>query len=229
MAEKSSNRILSRLSAEEHALVGPRLEPVALPAGKLLESSNRPIEHIYFIERGFASVVADRGGGLSIGIIGREGMTGLAVIMGTDRSPNETYMQIAGDGQRIAATNMRELIAKSDSLHHTLLRYGHAFTTQIAQTVLANGRGKIQERLARWLLMAHDRIEGDQVPLTHKSISIAIGVHRPGVTLALKLLENEGLVRTMRGGITIVDRSRLRKISNRTYGTPEAEYRRLFG
>jgi len=114
-------------------------------------------------------------------------------------------------------------------LRRALLRYGHSFVIQTAHTALANGRNKLLERLARWLLMAHDRVDGDDIHLTHEFLSIMLGVRRTGVTVALNQWARAGLVETKRGVITILDRGGLEEISNGSYGAPEAELRRLFG
>jgi CRP-like cAMP-binding protein len=226
----SPNRLLARLSPDEVGLLGPHLEAVDLPVRQQLENRNKPIEHVYFVEHGFASVVANgTGRSIEVGLIGREGMTGLAVVLGTDRTPHDTFIQAAGDGQRISAAKLRSAMEQSPTLHRSFLRYGHAFVIQTAQTALANGRSKIEERLARWLLMAHDRLDGDEVPLTHEFLSVMLGVRRPGVTVALDLLEKQGLIRAKRGAVAILNRTGLRKISNGAYGAAEAELRRLFG
>jgi CRP-like cAMP-binding protein len=226
-----ANLVLSSLSDADLELLTPALMPVDLPLRRQLESSNKRIQHVYFIDRGFASVVAngDTRGGIEIGIIGREGVTGLAVIMGTDRSPHETYMQLGGAGHRISAAALREAMAESPSLQQALLRYSYAFTVQTAQTALANGRSKIEERLARWLLMAHDRIDGDELHLTHEFLALMLGVRRAGVTMTLNLLEKEGLVRARRGGIRILQRMALEECANGSYGTSEAELSRIMG
>ena len=138
-------------------------------------------------------------------------------------------MQIGGGGQRIGAVELGHAIEQSAGLHWSLLRYGHAFVVQMGYTALANGRSKIEERLARWLLMAHDRVDGDLVPLTHEFLATMLGVQRPGVTVALGLLENKGLIQAERGVVSIADRKGLEEISNGAYGAPEAEFRRLFG
>ena len=227
---RTPNRLLSRLSPDEFGLLGPYLEAVDLPVRKQLENRNKVIEHIYFIEHGIASMVADgTGHSIEVGLIGREGMTGLAVVMGTDRTPHDTFMQVAGDGQRISSAMLRGAIEQSPALHRSFLRYGHAFVIQTAQTALANGRSKIEERLARWLLMAQNRLDSNEVPLTHEFLSVMLGVRRPGVTVTLDLLEKGGLIRTKRGAVTIVSRNGLRKISNGAYGAAEAEFQRLFG
>jgi CRP-like cAMP-binding protein len=221
----SSNRILSRLSREDFGLLEPHLEVTDLPFRECLENRSKPISHVYFIESGLASVVANGVGdqGMEVGLIGREGMTGLAVVMAADRTPHATFMQLDGGGRRIRADDLRQAMARSASLHRCFLRYGHAFTLQIARTAIANGRSKIEERLARWLLMAHDRIDGDELALTHEFLAQMLGVRRPGVTIALNQLETHGLIRTNRGVISIVDRKGLEASSNGAYKPPEAE------
>jgi CRP-like cAMP-binding protein len=137
--------------------------------------------------------------------------------MGNDRSPHDTYIQAAGAGQRISTAKLRAAIKESVSLHRSLLQYAHTFLIQTTHTALANGRSKNSERLARWLLMADDRIDGGELPLTHNFLSIMLGVQRPGVTLSVQALERAGLIRTARGVITIVDRKALENMSNGTY------------
>lgn len=216
----SPNRILSSLSRADFGLLEPHLQAVELPLRKELEARNKRVSHVYFMESGFASVVANGSTkpGIEIGIIGREGMTGLSVVLGTnDVAAHETYMQMAGNGQRMRAVKLREVIAQSVELHHVLLRYVRSFLLQTSSTALANGRSKIEERLARWLLMAQDRIGGDQLALTHEFLSLMLGVRRPGVTVALQELEREGLIANKRSTITILDREGLEAHSNGTY------------
>ena len=223
------NGILARLSRAELEILRPHLEPVSLPRGKQLERRARKIEYVYFLIRGIASVVADSNArGLEVGLIGREGVTGLASMMGAERAPYEVFMQTEGEAFAISASHLRAGMERSAHLRDVLLRFGHIFQLQVAATAVAGGRGKIGERLARWLLMAHDRIEGDALPVTHEFLATMLGVRRPGVSEALKLLEKKGLIQTDRRTIIIHDRAGLEKNAF-AYGTPEAEYRRLFG
>jgi CRP-like cAMP-binding protein len=228
-----SNRLLSRVSASDLALLKPHLARVDLPLRKRLEAHSKPIDYVYFPDSGFASVVANGhdGGvrGIEVGLIGREGMTGLAVVMGTDRTPHETFMQNAGTGWRVAAGNLRQAMEQSRTLQQSFLLYGHAFIVQATYTAMANGRSKLEDRLARWLLMARDRVDSDRLTLTHEFLSMMLGVRRPGVTVAINLLEKAGLIEASRGATTIIDREGLERISNGAYGTPEAELNRLFG
>jgi len=128
-----------------------------------------------FSRAAIASIVANGDHPIEVGMIGREGMTGASIVLGCgDRAPHETYMQMAGQGLYLPANRLREAITKSSSLHRVLLCYVHDFLTQKTQTALANGRSKIEERLARWLLLAHDRIDVDEIRLTHE-FSIILG------------------------------------------------------
>jgi CRP-like cAMP-binding protein len=221
----SSNRLLSSLSRQDFALLEPHLEAIDLPVRRVLEKRRRRIDHVYFIDAGFASVVANgsKKPSIEVGIIGREGMTGLSIVMGgVERAANETYMQAAGAGQRMPAANLRNAIATSHSLHQNLLRYAHAFLVQTTSTALANGRSKIEERLARWLLMADDRLDDDELPLTHEFLGLMLGTHRPGVTLAVQALVDAGLISARRSRITIRNRKGLEKRSNGTYVPTDA-------
>jgi CRP-like cAMP-binding protein len=215
----TSNKILTGLSASDFALLKPHLRPVALPLRFEIEDFNKPIKHIYFVEHGVVSVVANGLGKrrIEVGIIGPEGMTGFAIIMGAHRAAHQTFVQIAGSGQRIATADLRAAIDESVTLHRAFLLYGNSFAIQTARTALANGRSKIEERLARWLLMAHDRVDSDDVLLTHELLSVMLGVRRPGVTVALNRLQDAGLVHSSRGIISILDRAGLEARSDGTY------------
>jgi CRP-like cAMP-binding protein len=188
------------------------LQTVELPLRRQLQARNKRVQNIFFIESGIASVVANGEHNIEVGIIGREGMTGVSVVMGnSDRAVYETYMQMEGSGQSLSSSNLREAIDASVSLHRECLRYVHSFLMQTTQTALSNGRSKIEQRLARWLLMAHDRVDGDELRLTHEFLAVMLGVERPGVTIALQALERTGLIAHGRGVIAILDRAALQK------------------
>jgi len=220
---RRGNRVLSRLSRSDFTLLEPHLEPVDLPALKPLETGNSRIDAVYFIDRGFASVVANGPGkrDIEVGLIGREGMTGLAIVLGHDRSRHDTYIQAAGAGHCMSASKLRQAIVKSASLHQSLLHCVRAFLSQTTETALANGRSKDAERLARWLLMADDRVDGHELPLTHKLLGIMLGVQRPAVTVAIRTLERRGLIEAGVRLIAILDRKGLMKFSNGAYVPPD--------
>ena len=224
------NRLLSVLSAADFALLRPHLHSTPLEVKQVLEEPNKPILQVYFPENGLTSIVAhaDRHR-TEVGLIGREGMSGLSIVIGNDRSPNETFVQAAGSGSRISADELRRAMGSSPTLQTCLLHYVQAFLVQTSHTALANGRAKLEERLARWLLMAHDRVEGDEFPLTHEFLALMLGVRRQGVTVALHFLEGAGLIRSTRGLVVVLDREGLEEAAAGFYGVPEAEYERLIG
>src|SRR5271156_609008 len=228
---RSSNRLLESLSTDDFDLLEPHLESVTLGLRKSLERPNRRIEAAYFPEAGFASVVAVQPNGkqVEVGLIGREGMTGLPIVFGNHRSPHATYIQAPGTGKCIPATELRKATRASLSLRDSLLKFVQAFGVQTTHTAVSNAQSKIDVRLARWLLMAQDRIQAETLPLTHEFLSLMLAVRRPGVTEALKELRQRGLISYRRGEITINDRKGMERVAGEAYGTPESEYRRLIG
>lgn len=227
----SGNRILAGLSGADLALLAPGLVDVDLPTRKMLEARNRRIEFVYFLESGMASMVASGGSNhaIEIGLFGNDGMSGLPLLLAADQSPHETFIQSPGAGWRIAAADLRTAMDKSGSLRNHLLRFAHALSVQMGYTALANARYRLDERLGRWLLMAHDRSRGDRVILTHEFLAMMLGTGRPGVTSAISQLEKTGIIATERGQVTILNRHALEEIANGSYGAAEAEYARLFG
>jgi CRP-like cAMP-binding protein len=219
MAHRQPNLVLSRLSGTDFRLIEADLEDVDLPVRKMLERPRRRIESVYFPESGFASVVATGAGmkPIEVGIIGREGMTGLAVLLGNKPAKNETYIQSAGKGQRLKASVLRRAIDQRASLHRSLLRYVNSFLDQAAMTALAHGRSTIEERLVRWLLLADDRVDKGELLLTHEFLAMMLGVTRPGVTVAVQSLEQKGLIAKKRASIVILDREALEKLAGATY------------
>ena len=229
--EAVRNRLLLALSVQDFSLLEPQLQRVPLPVGTHLVEPKTPIGHAYFLEEGIASVVATttQGRRIEAGIIGREGLSGIPVLLGADRTPHECFIQTAGEGLRIGADDLRRAMAASGSLHQHLLRFVQAFMVQMGQTALANACHVIEQRLARWLLMCHDRVDGDDLSTTHEFLSLMLGVRRAGVTDMLNILEDRGLVSTKRGQIRVLDRVNLEAVAGDSYGVCETEYARLIG
>jgi CRP-like cAMP-binding protein len=230
-ASFSRNRLLSALPEQEFEELRPKLRRVDLAVRQVLEEPNEPIRHVYFPDPSVSSVIAitPQNERLEVGLFGSEGMSGLAVLNGTDRSPHQTFIQVPGQAIRIEADELRTALDTSPSLRRLLLLYSQAQTVQISYTALANGRFTIDERLARWLLMCHDRIDGEAFPITHEFLAIMLGIRRAGVTTALQALETSGVIKAGRGRIEILDREELRAGAGDCYGAPEAEYERLIG
>ncbi|PIK73970.1 cyclic nucleotide-binding protein, partial [Methylobacterium frigidaeris] len=149
--------------------------------------------------------------------------------LGADRTPHETEIQVAGTWLRIEAERLREAMRQSPVLTSLLMRYVQVFLLILSQTALSNGSYTVEERLARWLLLAHDRLDGDELPLTHEFLSPMLGVQRATVTLATHTLEGEGMIWAKRGRIIVRDRTKLETAAGETYGIAEREYERLIG
>ncbi len=224
------NRLLLGLAEADRSLLLASLSPVKLETRKTLEASNRRIEFVYFMDSGFVSTVSRKGShyAIEVSLAGNEGMTGVSFLLGAERTPHETFVQSPGAGWRIAAADLREAMNDSRNLRDRLLLYVHTVTVQMGYSALANARFKVEERLARWLLMAHDRMAGDKIALTQEFLAIMLGVRRPGVTTAINQLESDGLVRLERGEITVLDRAALESAANGSYGDAEVEYERVF-
>jgi CRP-like cAMP-binding protein len=225
------NRLLAKLPPDDLALLTGHFTSVTLERRASLEHPNKKIENIYFVEQGIASVVvaSDSGREIEVGLVGCEGVSGMAVILGGDRSPHATYMQVEGSGQKISVQAFRHAMERSAPLRAMLMHYAQAFMVQTSHTAVSNARGSVEERLARWILMAHDRVEGDNIALTHEFLAVMLGTRRPGVTEAVQALSKKGLIRTNRGLVIVKDRNGLLKRAGKLYGVPEAEYERLLG
>jgi CRP-like cAMP-binding protein len=223
------NKLLAAMSRSDLAALLPHLQPVAMPLLTDMERPNRRIETIYFMEVGIASVVAIQPDAtkVEVGLIGPEGMSGTAVVLGGDQSPHSTYIQVAGQGQRIATNQLRQAMKASETLRALLLKFVQVLTVQTAHTAIANARAHIDQRLARWILMAHDRLSNNTLPLTHEFLSLMLGVRRAGVTEALQSLKRHKLIDSSRNQIIVLNRKGLVKRAGSSYGVPEREYHRL--
>jgi CRP-like cAMP-binding protein len=219
------------MSATDLALLQPHLRPEVMAVFWDMEQPNRRIETVYFMEAGIASVVAVQADEtrIEVGLIGREGMSGSAVVLGGDQSPLSTYIQVAGEGLRMPAKELRKAMDASESLHCLLLKFVQVFMVQTAHTAIANARSHIDQRLARWILMAHDRTRDNTLPLTHEFLALMLGVRRAGVTEALQSLKRQKLIDTGRNKIMVLNRKGVEQVAGNSYGTPEKEYRRLIG
>ena len=226
---KPGNRLLAALSAADLKLLAPHLTPVALKLRQDLERPNRRIDDVYFIEAGIASVVAMQGRKecIEVGLVGCEGMSGTAILLGAGSSPHWTYLQVAGNGQHIASAALRGAMDVSKTLRPLLLKYVQVFMVQTAHTAIANARATLEQRLARWVLMAEDRVANGALPLTHEFLALMLGVRRAGVTETLQNLSGQRLIKRARGQIVVLNRKGLERMAGELYGVPEAEYRRL--
>ena len=223
------NRLLLSMSPSDFAQMQPHLEAVTFEVRAHLFKAEQTITHVTFPERGIASIVADtEEGRFEVGMVGSEGLVGTAVVLGGDRTPHTCMVQAAGEAFRIGAGEPQAAMDQSPTLRALLLRFVHTFIVEVSQTAYANAGYSIEERLARWLLMTHDRLEKDDMPITHEFMSIMLGTRRPGVTLAVQMLEGVGVIRATRGHITVRDREKLEQIAGQSYGFAEKEYSNVF-
>jgi CRP-like cAMP-binding protein len=224
------NQVLDSLLPADSARILPHLQCTNLKLRLGLETAGRPITSVYFPTSGIISLIAvstNKRDRAEVGLVGREGMTGLAVILVTLISPFSAFVQMEGIAFSIGATRLSQLFSESSTLRLALLRFVQVFATQIAQTALANSRGNIDRRLARWLLMARDRTSGDELRLTDEFLASTLGVRRAGITLAMQRLVSQGLVAKARGSVTIANRQGLEEATGGLYGVPERELVRL--
>ena len=225
------NRLLQALSSDDLGRLLPHLERVDVHKGEVLIHQGQVLEFAYFPEGGLSSnlAVTSDGRKIEVGCFGFEGMVSTATVLGSDRASHDILVQVGAPWLRMRTDALKEAIQASPALQAVLLRYVQIQILTLSHSALANGAYVMRERLARWLLMAHDRLEGDDLALTHDFLSLMLGVQRSGLTLAIQELEGLGMIRAKRALIQVVDREKLRAMAGDSYGFPEAEYERLIG
>jgi CRP-like cAMP-binding protein len=225
------NRILRAIPASEFALLLPHLTPTTLALGQSLHRAGDEIQSVYFVESGFISALSILSDGqpLEIGLIGAEGVAGVSVVLGATHAYSETMCQTGGDALVIAPSALMRVLEQAPGLKDFLLRYTHVFHVQVAQTAACNAHHELGQRLARWLLAAHDRSGVAQLSLTQDLIAIMLGVRRSTVSIAAGMLQKAGVIRYQHGRITIMDRAGLEDAACECYEAVAGEYRRLFG
>jgi len=225
------NRLLAALPAEDLAHLWPQLEPIQTEQRQILHAPDEPITAVYFPETGWASMLAVLSDGRSaeVGVIGNEGMVGLPLLLGSDSSNVEAMVQAAGSMLRLEARAFERALEESPALKALLLRYTLAFQQQVTQTAACNGNHALDQRLARWLLMAHDRVEGDEFPMTQEFLAVMLCVHRPGVTVAARLFQQAGLIRYGHGQMTVTDRDGLEAAACECYGAVRRQFEKILG
>jgi CRP-like cAMP-binding protein len=184
------------------------------------------MQYAYFPEAGMVSVVSimEDGRCIEVGTIGREGMTGAAILLTADRAPYQYYIQIAGNGYRIKAALLKLEAEQNSELRTLIFRYQAAFLTQTMQAAACNGLHNIQQRCCRWILMSLDKVDSDTVPLTHEFLGLMLGVRRASVSDVLKPLQVRGWIRSQRGQIAILNRKGLESGSCECYGLIQKQY-----
>jgi CRP-like cAMP-binding protein len=220
------NRILAALPKAEINRLARYLSPVTLKQGQTLLDGHA--SYAYFLEQGIASVVVglNNGNTVEVGVIGIDGIVGIPILLGTDGAPGRTFIQIEASGHRIEAKTLKEEFERPSELRRLLQKYMHGCLVQTAQTAACNRQHGIEERLARWLLTCHDRIQSDRLMLTHDFLGQMLGAPRTTVTLAAGLLHRAGLIEYSRGVVTIQNRAELENAACECYRTVRDEFRR---
>jgi CRP-like cAMP-binding protein len=214
-----ANLFLASLSAEDYESLRPHLQAVDLPSRKYLHEKDQPIDYIYFADSGMISLIIplEDGGLVEAGIVGQEGAVGLTTLSGGITAPHSAMVQMPGKGLRISPAPMRDRMMQSPQLARQVLQSVQALSVQLSYTAVCNVRHTLPERLARWLLMAHDRAEGDELPLTHEFMGMMLGVRRSGVTIAANTLQRADAIGYGRGRVKIRDRHLLEEATCECY------------
>jgi CRP-like cAMP-binding protein len=230
LALPQRNRLLGALPRAELTALLPHLELVQLENQDTFLEPAGPIDFVFFPETAVVSFVStfDNGGTVEVGTAGCEGMVGLPVFLGEPISTVRWFTQIPGTASRMDAATFARLAAAPGTLHRMMLRYTQTVLTQVSQTAACNAAHLVEERCARWLLMTHDRVEGDEFPLTHEFLAFMLNVRRAGVTLAMRALQDAGVVHCTRGRVKVVDRAGLERASCECYHVVRAHFARLF-
>jgi CRP-like cAMP-binding protein len=213
------NFVLCSLPDKEYNLLRPHLEPVDLPQYRILEEPGEKIEFTYFLDEGLTSLVAlsRDGRSVEVGIVGKEGMVGMALIAGLRQGTFRAIMQMAGKGVRVRAQVFQDVLLSAPALRAELSRFALMHSLQVAQIAACNRLHEVEQRLARWLLMCQDRFDCQSLPLTHEFLAQMLGTGRPSVSLAAGALENAGLIQNLRGCVKIINRKSLEEAACECY------------
>lgn len=233
MAEQTvptgQNRLLDLLDRETRKDISPHLEKVKLGLKDVVYTPNRPIKHVYFPLDGVISIVApsESGPSIEVATIGNEGMAGLPLFLGAERSPGSCFSQVPGVALRISARPFLAAVNKNEFLTRLLHKYTQALMVQISQGTVCNRAHSIRERCARWLLLTHDRVHKSEFLLTQEFLGQMLGVRRATVNGVGNTLQRARYIRYRRGRITVLDRRGLESVSCVCYSIIRKEYDRL--
>jgi CRP-like cAMP-binding protein len=211
---------LRAIPEEEFCAVRPHLEPVELESHDVLHEAHHELQHAYFPNDGLLSLVVVFADGKTVeaGIVGKEGLVGIPAIAGLERSPLREVVQISGDGLRIPAATLRDLVGEAPHLRKELEHFSVVLGLQMAQTAGCNRLHGVEQRLARWLLMAQDRVSSACLPITHDFLATMLGTDRPSVSLAAGILQKAKAIEYGRGSVKIVSRAQLEGFACECYG-----------
>jgi CRP-like cAMP-binding protein len=231
LSARPRNLILAQLPDEEYAALAKSLTPVDLPLGLRLSEPNRPIEYVYFLNSGLISTDAltEKGESVEVGVIGREGFSGLPALLDQPQMSHSVIIQGVGDGLRIRSSIVRDEFLKGGAFQKMVHAFAYLQLVQVTQSVLCNRMHEVDARLARWLLTSADRMESESLNLTQEFLAQMLGVQRSTVTVAAGDLQRAGMIGYSRGKINIVDRKALTKVACECYSIVFTSYERILG
>jgi CRP-like cAMP-binding protein len=225
------NRLLAALPPEAYERLRPHLEPISFSLGEVVYESGGQMRYVYFPTTSHVSLLYTMidGSTAEMGLVGQEGIVGIALFMGGETTPNRAMVQGGGAAFRMKSAAMLDEFKRGGEFQHLLLRYTQALITQISQTAVCNRLHSVEQRLCRWLLMTHDLAQTDELQMTHEFISNMLGVRREGVTVAAQRLQEKGMISYVRGHIQILDREQLLAHVCECYKVVTTENARLLG
>jgi CRP-like cAMP-binding protein len=225
------NYLLAALPVDDFKRIQSKLEPAFYKLGEVLYESGDKMDYVYFPTTAIISMlfIMENGATAEIGIVGNDGVLGMALFLGGDTTTSRAIIQSAGKAFIMNANDLRAEFVRGGKFQELLLRYTQALMTQISQTAVCNRLHSIEQQLCRWLLLSHDRLDSDELVMTHDLISNMLGVRREGVTLAAKKLAVKKLITNNRGTITVIDRQGLEEAVCECYAVVNEEYNRLLG
>jgi CRP-like cAMP-binding protein len=224
------NSVLASLSPPVMERLAAHLVPVTLKRSQTLHDAGQTVETIFFLEEGICSVVVsmEDGATVEVGIIGRDSFVGLPAVLGTGHSSNRSFIQLPGSGYSLRMSVLHEhLCEPSGELRTWLYRGVQGLLTQTAQSAACNRVHEVEQRLARWLLMCHDRVQADQLTITHEFLAMMLGTRRSTVTTAAGMLHKSGVIEYSRGRVTIRSLEGLKEAACECYAIVHDEYVRL--
>ncbi len=230
-SQPSANQLLAALPAEDYERLLPGLKPVTFSLGEIIYESQGHMENVYFPTTSHVSLLYTMidGSTAEVGLVGNEGLVGIALFMGGDTTPNRAIVQGTGEAFMMKASAMQEEFKRGGAFQLSLLRYTQALITQISQTAVCNRLHTTEQRLCRWLLMTRDRTGSDELQMTHEFISNMLGIQREAVSITAHKLQEKGAISYKRGRIRIVDRQILEECSCECYEVVKVEHARLIG
>lgn len=220
------NALLRELDQSDYEALAQHLEEMPMRAGDVLVEPDERAQYVFFPQSGVISLLAlfTGGGAVEVGTVGREGIVGIPIVLGTNTAPHRVLVQIDGVVRRVASDVIEAMLAEMPALDVILRRYVDAYLLQVSQTAACNRMHDLSARAARWLLMTHDRVGTDTFALTHEFLAIMLGVRRAGVSEAAAELQRKGAIKYSRGRVSITDRSVLEQQACECYRTVRSRF-----